>query len=305
MTSSALNTASAIIQDLQKDTNGFEKLAQILHHHAGIFLPCNPKNLSLMSARIAPILRERDLHSYNDYLKILDSRNPRIIEEFVNAMTTNTTEFFRESRHFDILTQLISDSAFFKTKGQNDDLRVWCAASSTGQEPYTILMTILEAIQPIIGGLPTGQIMLGPISSKLRMLATDIDMDVLEKASRGFYESDYVRNIPPHLQMRYFEKATFDGHKGLHVKDEMRNLIRFAPFNLVQSKYSFQHGFDYIFCRNVLIYFDKETVQRVVDSLARCLKPGGFLFLGHSESGVVKNKNLALHTSAVFKKVQS
>ncbi|WP_415064174.1 CheR family methyltransferase [Bdellovibrio sp.] len=264
----------------------FSKFAELMYNLAGVDLPLTPKNHALIRNRIVKLLRRHSLKSYEEYWDILEKGSPETVSEFISALTTNMTSFYRESNHFDFLLSVLPDMG----KKIGSELRLWCAAASTGQEPYTIAMTACEAL----GESP---------SSKVRILATDIDMQVLKKASVGTYEEREMQGLPPAQRQKYFEKVKSDGEEYWRAKDRIHDMIRFAPFNLMNPKYEFQHKFHVIFCRNVLIYFDEPTTKRVIENLVTCLAPGGYLILGHSESGNVKHPDLKPLSRAVYQKI--
>ncbi|MFV8248911.1 CheR family methyltransferase [Bdellovibrio bacteriovorus] len=273
-------------EDIKLSDKMFMKFAERMYDLAGVDLPLTPKNHALIRNRIVKLLRRHSLKTYEEYWSKLEAGGNEMVSEFISALTTNMTSFYRESNHFDFLKSILPElSRKFGT-----DLRMWCAAASTGQEPYTIAMTACEA-QP---EMP---------SAKPRLLATDIDLQVLKKASTGTYEEREMQGLPPVQRSKYFEKIKADGDEYWRAKDQIHNMIRFAPFNLMNPKYEFQHKFHVIFCRNVLIYFDEPTTKRVIDNLVSCLAPGGYLILGHSESGNVKHPGLKPMSRAVYQKL--
>ncbi|QDK39168.1 protein-glutamate O-methyltransferase CheR [Bdellovibrio sp. NC01] len=272
-------------EEIKLSDKMFEKFAARMYELAGVDLPLTPKNHALIRNRIVKLLRRHNMKTYEEYWSMLERGSNDVIQEYISALTTNMTSFYRESNHFDFLQKALPDLA----KKFGNDLRIWCAAASTGQEPYTLAMTACEA-QPEMPG------------AKVRLLATDIDLQVLKKASIGTYEEREMQGLPPVQRSKYFEKVKLDGDEYFRAKDQLHNMIRFAPFNLMNPKYEFQHKFHVIFCRNVLIYFDEPTTKKVIDSLTSCLAPGGYLVLGHSESGNVKHPNLKPLSRAVYQK---
>lgn len=280
----SITDANEFASRLRRDQRGFTRLAEMLQRICGIHLPNSEKNLSLMAGRLAPLLRDSGLDGYESYANRLATGDQRLIQEFVNALTTNTTEFFREATHFDYLTKIAPE--IYRRKGE---IRVWCAASSTGQEAWTILMTLREAI-------PTP----GPLAVK--MLATDIDMEVLERAASGWYTEDELRGVPPMYRQRYFTSQRGAKGRSWRVSPQLAACVTFAPFNLTSRSYSFKQPFDVVFCRNVLIYFDRAMVAQVLERLVGTLAPGGHLFLGHSESGTLRNSAVNSVAAAVYKR---
>jgi chemotaxis protein methyltransferase CheR len=273
-------------EEIKLSDKMFLKFAERMYNLAGVDLPLTPKNHALIRNRIVKLLRRHSLKSYEEYWTMIEKGGSELTSEFISALTTNMTSFYRESNHFDFLKSVLPDLA----KKFGTDLRLWCAAASTGQEPYTIAMTACEAAPE----MP---------STKPRLLATDIDLQVLKKASTGTYEEREMQGLPPAQRTRYFEKVKANGDEYWRAKDQIHDMIRFAPFNLMNPKYEFQHKFHVIFCRNVLIYFDEPTTKKVIENLVSCLAPGGYLILGHSESGNVKHPGLKPMSRAVYQKI--
>lgn len=269
-------------EEIKLSDKMYTKFAEKMYSLAGVDLPFTPKNHALIRNRIVKLLRRHGFATYEEYWSHLEKGGAETVSEFVSALTTNMTSFYRESNHFDFLAGVLPDLA----KKFGSDIRIWCAAASTGQEPYTIAITAQEAI-----------------GSKARILATDIDLQVLKKASSGTYEEREMQGLPPAQRTKYFEKVKANGDQYWRANDQIHNMIRFAPFNLMNPKYEFQNKFHVIFCRNVLIYFDEATTKSVIEKLVSCLAPGGYLILGHSESGNVKHSELKPLSRAVYQKL--
>lgn len=271
------------LQEIELSKPMFEKFAAKMYELAGVDLPFSPKNHALLKNRLVKVLRRRGLDNYEEYWDQIKDASGKDISEFVSALTTNMTSFYRESAHFDFLAEFLP-----KHFQKESELRIWCAAASTGQEPYTLAMTVTE-------NLPAQQV------QKTRILATDIDEQVLRKASIGKYEDREMQGLNPLLRQKYFNT------KGevYQAKDEIHRLIRFAAFNLMNESYVFQNKFHIIICRNVLIYFDEPTTKRVIDNLVKVLAPGGYLILGHSESGNVKNPDIKPLSRAIYQKLDN
>jgi chemotaxis protein methyltransferase CheR len=246
----------------------------------------------MMSARLARRLRKLQLPDFGAYITQLEAQSPSSPEvvEMINALTTNKTEFFRESHHFDFLvSDVIPQARERAVKGGPRRLHIWCAASSTGEEPYSIAMTLCEH--------------LGPLGSwDVKILASDIDTRVLATAMEGIYSDDKVESVPEHLRRRYFQRGR-NGAQGLwRVRPELRNMIDFQRINLNQpAPAGPQPRFDAIFCRNVIIYFDRPTQVKLFERLARQLDPAGYLFLGHSESLIGVSERYALVRQTVHR----
>jgi chemotaxis protein methyltransferase CheR len=280
-----------VLYRLQKDKTGFQQLAAILKSVAGINMLLNDKNLSLMAGRLISIMRKYNLGSYAEYVPYLNSKNQEMLTEFISQMTTNTTEFFRENDHFEVLRNKLPDIVKRMKDRGDRDLRVWCAACSSGQEAYTLGIVISQS-------LPEFDL------RKLKLLATDIDFEILQKAMAGVYSNTELKGVSLALRQKYFSSVGVgrDGDKCYQVIPELRDQIQFASFNLITSEYPFKHDFDVIFCRNVFIYFDKATQQMIIERFIKHLRPGGLLFLGHSESGMVKSDRMKTVSYAVYQK---
>lgn len=284
-----LSEARRLLQELQSDKVGFEKLASFLKDHTGINLVPNEKNFCLMAGRVAPLLQQNHFSSYEEYYQTLRGQTPEVVTEFISALTTNTTEFFRENKHFELFKEYLEQLVAKKQKENNREIRIWCAAASTGQEPYSILMTVLETIPNIT-------------SWDVKFLASDIDNDVLMRAQEGIYSQNEMQNIPPMIRQKYFTSKP--GSRDMHwiINKSLRDMIRFATFNLMSDPYPFQHKFDFIWCRNVLIYFERETSSAVIERMGKSLQLGGTLFLGHSEAGLSKTPLLKSLANASYRR---
>jgi chemotaxis protein methyltransferase CheR len=246
----------------------FTRLSATLRRLTGIHLPLNDKNLALMSSRLMK-LRSEGISSYRDLLMAMEKRDMRILHLFVSAMTTNTTHFFREEDHFPILARVVQERVLSLPQGSPPEIRVWCAASSTGEEAYALAITLHE-LQNRCQFTP-------------RLLATDVDFKVLARAKTGIYSAKQMENVPSSLLNKYFAPFDEDGNRWYRVTESLKSMIQFGRFNLLKN-YPFRYQFDVIFCRNVLIYFEKESVQYVIRQMTQVLRPGGHLFLGHSEA---------------------
>lgn len=284
-----IENSRLLMDSLQDDTKGFERLAALLKNVAGINLPTNSKNLCLMASRLSHELKKYGLSGYKEYYELVQQGHPEVMGEFIRAMTTNTTHFFREPKHFEIFQSVLQTTIQQKEREHSREIRIWCSAASTGQEPYTILMSALSAIPD-------------PSAWSVQFLATDIDRDVLAKASRGVYTENEIEGIPANLRQSFLTAHAGKNGTMYAFKQQYRDAIRFAEFNLLTEPYPFKHPFDFVFCRNVLIYFDKDTAQTVVNRMALTLRPGGYLFLGHSESGMMKSEHLKPIATAAYQR---
>lgn len=271
-------------EEYQLTRETYKKFADHIYELAGVNIPFNPKNEALVKNRLAKILRTYNKTSFEQYWDFLKNAGPVETQEFISAMTTNMTSFFREATHFTWLAQAVK-THFEKLYS----MRIWCAAASTGQEAYTIAITICE-------NLPEKQ------RAHVRILASDIDTDVLRKASLGYYKESEVSGLSKELLFKYFDRSIRESEVIYRVKDFLREMVHFSQFNLVNDNYDFKRPFDLIFCRNVLIYFDDKTVQKVIESLAQSLNSSGHLLLGHSESGNIKNELLTSLSKAIYQR---
>ena len=245
----------------------FRAIAARLHATAGIVLGENKREL--VYSRVGRRLRVLGIDNFSDYLDMLDqpcAESERIA--LVNAITTNLTGFFRERHHFDALAGEVLPSLMREGAATGKRrLRIWSAGCSSGEEPYTIAMVALETC-PLIAQWDA------------RILATDIDTDMVAAGRTGYYDKGRVRGLSPGLLARYASPAP---EGGITMGDDVRSLIRFRQLNLLEA-WPMRGKFDVIFCRNVVIYFDKDTQRILFDRFADALHPGGWLFIGHSES---------------------
>ncbi len=243
----------------------FDQLRTIVYENSGISL--SDRKVTLVSARINKRLRFLRLTSYEDYLEFLktDVTGNELVH-FLDVISTNTTHFFRESVHFEVLASLIEK---WSSQGQRC-FRIWRAAASSGEEPYTLAMTILENVKGT------------HVDAKI--LATDISTEILAKAQTGVYQAATVNGIPKHLLSRYFVKIRGAESYHYQASDQLRRLITYRRLNLATPPFPMKGPFDVVFCRNVMIYFDNAVKKRLVDDIHRLLKPDGYLMTGHSES---------------------
>ncbi|MHB1586914.1 MAG: CheR family methyltransferase [Acidiferrobacteraceae bacterium] len=248
----------------------FRRLSDLIRSHTGIVLSDHKR--ALMCSRLAKRLRHYGLNRYQDYYDLLmgSPAGEQELQAMINAITTHKTQFFRESHHFRFLFEHVL-LPFRNQLRRCSPLRIWSAGTSSGEEAYSIAMTVREAIpdRP---------------DPAVRILATDISTDTLRRAETGIYTMTLARQVPEVLLHRYFLKG-----QGLHdgqvsAKPELRSLIRFRHLNLMDNPWPLDSRFDVIFCRNVLIYFDQTTQRQLVSRFGSLLEPGGTLMLGHSEA---------------------
>ncbi len=261
----------------------FEKIRKLAYDTFGLDLRTGKE--TLVSTRLSKQIRERGFRSFEDYYQhvVGDSTGESLIQ-LIDALTTNHTSFFREPAHFEFLKR----TALPEWARRGTPLNIWSAACSTGEEPYTIAMCVLEELGASAAG-------------RVRILATDISTRVLEKAGQAIYPADRVDGIPGHQLRKYWLRGEGDWNGHYRAKKEVRALVEFRRLNLMESLP--QIGpFPVIFCRNVMIYFDKPTQQRVVQRLAGRLEPGGYLLTGHSESLTGIDHGLQYVQPAVYRK---
>ncbi len=238
----------------------FARVRGLIYRMAGISLA--PGKFDMVYSRLARRLRVRGLDSFAQYLRLVEMGDEEESEAFINALTTNMTSFFREPHHFRMLAERLQ-------KRRDRPVSIWSCASSSGEEPYSIAMTALETLDD-----PSG----------LEILATDIDTAVLAKARQGVYPMDQLAKVPLHLRKRFFLRGEGKNDGFARVKDELHQAVFFKRLNLLDDKWSVYGKFDFVFCRNVMIYFDRETQHAILKRIARVLNPDGLLFVGHSES---------------------
>ena len=240
----------------------FEEVRRLIHQHAGISL--SDAKVDMVYSRLARRLRATGSKSFQEYLACLKAGDDAEWEAFVNALTTNLTSFFREAHHFTILKD------FLKTRRERP-ITIWSSASSTGEEPYSIAMTAVEAF----GDFGT---------TPVKVLASDLDTNVLRRAQEGVYPFDRVGKMPEAQQRRFFLKGTGTQEGMVRARPELNAMVSYFRLNLLDAVWSLKGPVDAIFCRNVMIYFDKPTQYKILEKMKPLLKPDGLLFLGHSEA---------------------
>ncbi len=247
----------------------FEKISQLVRRLCGINLHTGKRQL--VKARLNKRLRALGLKDFGAYLSVLEKDvSGNELVTMLDALSTNLTSFFRESAHFDFLRQEVLPE-ILQSSG-NRRLRVWSAGCSTGEEPYTIGVTLHEAIP-------------NPDLWDIKILATDLSTQVLARAAKGIYGPERLKDVSQALVRKYFQsvKNPVDGAPAYQVKDQLRRLVTFARLNLMEN-WPMKGPFDIIFCRNVMIYFEKPVQEKLINRYYDLLGPGGYMFLGHSES---------------------
>jgi chemotaxis protein methyltransferase CheR len=239
----------------------FELFRTLVYRETGIAL--RESKTAMLSSRLSRRMRQLNLSSFETYYEYLLNQDKESGEfrEFINSVTTNKTSFFRENHHFDFLSELLRKPRL------PGPLRIWSAACSSGEEPYSIAMVLSEVFSPLAG-------------RDIRILASDIDTNVLQTAAESLYDAETVAEIPGVLRSKYLVSEA----NGLfRIKEDLRDLITFRHRNLISSAWNINTKFDVIFCRNVLIYFDHETQDQILRRFVSFIKPGGHLIVGHSE----------------------
>lgn len=254
----------------------FERARAMIRRSAGIALAEGKQEM--VYSRLARRLRATGVDSFTRYLDGLenDASSPEW-EAFTNALTTNLTSFFREPHHFPVLAEHAR---------KHPQLSVWCSAASTGEEPYSIAMTLCDAY--------------GTLEPPVRIIATDIDTNVLATAALGVYPAERVASLPMAQLKRFFLKGRGSQAGLVRVRPELRKLIEFMPLNLLAPRWPLTTPFDVIFCRNVMIYFDKPTQRQILERFVPLMKPDALLFAGHSENFLYASNALRLRGKTVY-----
>lgn len=255
------NSSDAQSREFAWTDTDFDRVQKLIYQRAGISLH-NGKH-AMVYSRLSRRLRETGHRSFNEYLGWLESSDGPEWQEFINALTTNLTSFFREDHHFKIFHE------YLKRHKQKSKWKVWCCAASTGEEPYSILMTAIDAL-----GTNPG----------LTLIASDIDSKVLATAANGVYRIENLRNINNDQFRSFFLRGKGSNAGMVRIKPELQKLVDFKIVNLVRDSWPFQELFDVVFCRNVMIYFDGPTQRSVLERIHRVMSPGGLLFVGHAEN---------------------
>jgi chemotaxis protein methyltransferase CheR len=248
----------------------FARLRALVYEHCGINLHDGKKQL--VQARLAKRLRAGSFESVSDYLDhVLADASGGELTALIDSISTNLTSFFREVKHFEHLSARFLPALIDrKSKSNHRRIRAWSAGCSSGEEAYSLAITLLDAVA-------------GKGTWDVKILATDISTKVLRAAKQGTYGADRVEPVSPQQISKYFTTYRAAGEKTFHVMPAVREIVRFRHLNLMEE-WPFTGPFDFIFCRNVMIYFDKTTQERLVRRYYDCLPSGGLLFTGHSES---------------------
>ncbi len=268
----------------------FKQIASYIESHVGIKMPA-AKRL-MMQSRLAGRLRSLNIPTYRQYIDYVFSKNGTNQDELIlmiDALTTNLTEFFRESGHFDFM---IGTALPALVASGHKQIKLWSAGCSSGEEPYTLSIVMQEFMRK-----NPGQI------NAYSVLATDISTKVLNKAAEAVYALDSIKKLSLEMKRRYFLRSKNISEPKVRVKSDIRNHVSFARLNFMDEDFGFRDTMQIIFCRNVLIYFDKPTQEAVIRKFMNFLEPGGYLFLGHSETIFGMNLPLKNVSPTVFQKI--
>jgi chemotaxis protein methyltransferase CheR len=273
---------SETVKEFNFTHGDFERVRALIYKRAGISLADSKQEM--VYSRLARRLRATGISSFNQYLDDLEAgRMGEEWESFTNALTTNLTSFFREAHHFPLLAEHVKDLP--------RPITIWCSASSTGEEPYSIAMTLCEAFNTLT---PPAQV-----------IATDIDTNVLATAQAGVYPLDRIAKMEPARARRFFLKGKGSQEGLVRVRPELQQMITFKQLNLLSDSWPVTGPFDAIFCRNVMIYFDKPTQRKILDRFVPMMKPHALLFAGHSENFLYVSDHLKLRGKTVYELVES
>lgn len=262
--------ATLTAKDIELSESDFRTISNLIYDHCGINLHEGKKEL--VRARLSKRIRLGNFSSFKEYMRhVLEDKSGQEFSTLVDSLSTNLTSFFRESQHFDFLKEnFLPKMLERKRKVGNFKIRAWSAGCSSGEEPYSIAITLLDSIH-------------GQGRWNVKILATDISTTVLETAKIGIYDAERIEPVPNILRQRYLKKTRKNGSDIYEVGPEIRNTVIFSYLNLME-KWPIKGPIDFIFCRNVMIYFDKPTQSRLVNRYWDLLSSGGVLFTGHSES---------------------
>lgn len=289
--SSSINLNSPLFQYKHLTKEEFTQISNFMEKNTGIKMPINKQ--AMIQARLSSRLKTLGFNSYAEYIKYAfspSSTNSNELTIMVDLLTTNLTHFFREMPHFNYL---IEKALPYILKKGIYELKVWSAGCSSGEEPYSLAIAINEFIKNN-----------SPKFSNFSILATDISTKVLNQAVQGVYPYSSIEKLPFDIKQKYFLKSKDPEKQLIKIKKDIQSKVIFEQLNFMNANYNKTNSMDIIFCRNVLIYFDKQTQYEVIRKLVNCLKPGGFLFLGHSETIFGSKLPLQPVSTTVFQKTK-
>ncbi len=248
----------------------YELFSKLIYEKVGINL--GDQKMQLVRARLGKRIRAGQFKSYREYYEFVKAdRSGRELAELIDAISTNTTHLFRENQHFEFLAKTVRDWASEGERKRRTFLRIWSAGCSSGEEPYSLVITMDNLARQYS-------------NLQYKILATDISTKMLERAQTGIFAADRMASVPAEFKRRYFLRVKQGGETLMQIQPELRKQIKFARFNLMDERYPFRNGFNVIFCRNVMIYFDRPTQETLVARFTGVLNSGGYLLIGHSES---------------------
>lgn len=266
--------------------NEFNEIRKIVYERTGINL--TDAKREMVYSRLAKRLRQLKLDGFREYCSLIKQENSNEIGDFINSITTNLTSFFREKHHFDYLRDTLVPEIIDEGRARNI-IRVWSAGCSTGEEPYSLAITLREALKRYPGWTA-------------KILATDLDSEVVAKGKSGIYGADRVSGLSSQLLKDWFDKGKDDNEGFVRVKPMLREMIMFKQLNLM-GEWPVKPDIDIIFCRNVVIYFDKPTQEKLFDRFANKLRECGHLFIGHSESLYKVSERFELLGHTIYRKL--
>jgi len=276
-----------IEQEFYFSNEHFQKISNIVTAHSGIVLTDAKQNM--VYSRLVRRLRKTGISTFDEYCKLLDDPSHIEFTHFVNAITTNLTSFFRENHHFEMLTDQILPALINKKK-EDKKIRIWSAGCSTGMETYSIAIVIKEFLEKH----PDWDV---------KILATDLDTNVIDIAAQGIYELDKITGVSEQRFNTWFRQGSGEFSDKVKISKHLKSMISFKQFNLLQP-FPFSGPMDIIFCRNVVIYFDKQMQKQLFDKFANIHNKAGYLFIGHAESLYNVTNRYKLLNNTVYQKIQ-
>ncbi|NML59722.1 chemotaxis protein CheR [Massilia sp. RP-1-19] len=271
-------TKPETVKEFTFTKSDFERVRALIYQRAGISLADSKQEM--VYSRLARRLRATGIGSFTRYLDDLEAGHlGEEWQSFTNALTTNLTSFFREAHHFPLLAEHVK-------KVREKPITIWCSASSTGEEPYSIAMTVCEAFNTL--------------TPPVQIIATDIDTNVLSVGANGVYALDRIGKLEPERLKTFFLRGKGAQEGMVRVRPELRNLVSFKQLNLLADGWPLNRQFDVIFCRNVMIYFDKATQRKILARFVPLMKPDALLFAGHSENFLYVSESLKLRGKTVY-----